>query len=132
MTTLATRVVWFIIRFLIKFNVISILFNTEFCHWAEPLFKKFSSLITYRGKPRSRVKKRNSNFSIKLIFGLLVLLYCALNSFSQNCMVNKLEYGVQISSFHASFLVNVKRFIALKNQVEKCFLNETSVNKPFW
>jgi RNA-directed DNA polymerase len=45
-------------------------------------------------------------------------------------MINRLEYGVQIRSIHASFS-SIQKNIASKKQVENSFLNEAILDKPF-
>jgi hypothetical protein len=124
LNVLATRILEPITRLLIKLN------DTMILWFGKPLSKKFSSLITCRGKSSFRLKRRNSNFLAISALGLLVSFHTKL-IFIQSCMVNKLGYGVQTSSFHANFSLMNKEKTALKNQVEKYFLNKITVNKPF-
>ena len=123
---LVALILKFITRLLKKLNDIS-----KFCYLVEPLFKKFSNLITGQMIFLLRIKRCSSNSGVKLVFSLLAAL-STIESFTRNCMVNRLEYGVQTSSCHASsFFISKNKNTALKNPVEKYFFNRTIVSKPF-
>lgn len=127
MIFLVTVVLGFITRLLKKLNDI-----LKFGYLAKPLFKKFSSLITRKMKFLFRIKRCNSDFRVKLVVSFLTALN-TIEIFTQNGIVNRLEYGVQISSCYASsFYISTDKNITLKNLVNKYSLNKTVVKQIFF
>jgi retron-type reverse transcriptase len=133
---LTTKALRFITQLLITLsgNITSLIIDLY--HLVEPLIKKLSGLITCRGKPRFVLKGCRSDvlackiFIAQLYFSLLLVLRNE-KILVQSCMINKLEYGAQIRSIHASSSLT-KKNIAPKKQVENpFFLNKTDVDKPF-
>lgn len=113
MTFVAAAILRFITRLLKKLNDI-----LEFSYLVKPLIEKFLNLITGKMKSLLRIKRCNSNFRMEIL--------------TRNGMANRLEYGVQTSSCHASsFFISADKNTALKNPVERYFLNKTIVNKSF-
>lgn len=138
---LTAKVLRLIIQLLITFSSTVILLITELFYLMESLFKKFLILITCRVKTRFVLKRHSSdilnlnffyiNMYICFFFLLKFSLICFYQkTFVQNRMINKFEYGVQISSIYANFSFTQKKN-ALKKQVESIFFNETLVDKPF-
>lgn len=132
---LAIRVLYFITPFFITLGGIIISLVMTLCHLVKPLIKKFSGLITCRGKPRFVLKRRNSDLLVQRVFienlciDLLQTIFYE-KTLVQNSMINRLAYGVQIHSIYASSFA-IQKNIASKKQVEKYFLNKMNVVKPF-
>jgi len=132
---LVTKALCFITQFLITLSGTIISLTIELYHSVKPLIKKFLRLITCRGKPRFVLNGCSSYvlvcgiFIAKLFFNLSLTL-CNEKILAQNSMINRFDYGVQICSIHASSSFTQKN-TALKKQVEKYFVNETDVDKPF-
>ena len=112
---LAVKVLRLITRFLITLNDTIILLVIESCHLVEPLIKKFLIFITCRVKTHFVLKRCSSDIL----------------NFVQNCMINRLEYGVQIRSIHANFSFTQKNIASKKQVGIMFFLNEVTVDKPF-
>jgi hypothetical protein len=94
----------------------------ELYHSVKPLINKFLIFITCRVKTRFVLKKCSSD--------ILTCKFFFTKKFLVNRMFNRLEYGVQIRSIHASFSF-IKKNIASKKQVENNFLKIAITDKPF-
>lgn len=112
--SLAVKVLHLITRFLITLSDTIILLVIELYHLVEPPIKKFLILITCGVKTHFVLKRCSLDILNKV----------------QNRMINGLGYGVQIHSIHANFSFTLEN-IASKKQVEKNFLNDAFVDKPF-
>lgn len=136
--SLAAKVLCLITRLFITLSGIITLLIIESYHSVEPPIKKFLILITCRVKTRFVLKRCSSDiltcnfFYVNIYFFKPLLVCCYEKILVQNCMINRLEYGVQIRSIHANFSFTQKN-IASKKQVENniFFLNEAIVDKPF-
>ena len=134
--SLATKVLRLVTRLLITLSGTITLLIIELYHLVKPLIKKFLILITCRVKTRFVLKRCSSDiltcqfFYNTHLFSFILIFYVKKIPV-QNCMINGLEYGVQIRSIHANFSFTQKN-IASKKQVENnIFLNEAFVDKPF-
>ena len=136
--SLAAKVLHLITQLLITLSGTITLLIIELYHLVEPLIKKFLILITCRVKTRFVLKRCSSDiltcnffYSNTYIFFFKYLLICFYKKILvQNCMINRLKYGVQIRSIHANSSFTQKN-IASKKQVENNILNEATVDKPF-
>ena len=137
--SLTAKALCLLTRFFITLSGTITLLIIELYHLVEPLIKKFLLLITCRVKTRFVLKRCSSDiWTCNFFYGILytyflfkILLACYYNKIlAQNCMINRLEYGAQIRSIHASFSFTQKN-IASKKQVENNILNVAIVDKPF-
>jgi hypothetical protein len=137
--SLAAKALHWITQLLITLSGTITLLIIELYHLVEPLIKKFLILITCKVKTRFVLKRCSSDiltcnffYSNTYIFFFKYLLICFYKKILvQNCMINRLEYGVQIRSIHANSSFTQKN-IASKKQVENNILNEATVDKPFF
>jgi hypothetical protein len=126
---LATKVLRLITRLLITLSHTIALLIIELYYLVEPLIKKFLMFITCRVKTRFVLKRCSSDILACKFF--CDNIFFVTKSLVQNCMINRFEDSVQISSIHANFSLTQKN-IASKKQVENnIFLNEAVVDKPF-
>ena len=108
-------------------------------HLVEPLINKFLIFITCRVKTRFVLKRCSSGILTRKFFcniigcqfsQLKLIFFFYKQLLVQNRMFNRLEYGVQIRSIHASFPF-IQKNIASKKQVENNFLKTAIADKPF-
>jgi hypothetical protein len=134
--SLTAKVLCLLTRLLITLSGTITLLIIELYHLVEPLIKKFLLWITCRVKIRFVLKRCSANIltcNFFMVFQTLFFLFklCYYKKIiAQNCMTNRLEYGVQIRSIHADFSFTQKN-IASKKQVGNNLLNVAIVVKPF-
>lgn len=132
---LVTKALLFITRLLITLVDTIILLIIELYQSVKPLIKKFLNFITCKGKPCFVLKGCSSNIlscdnQVEKFSSTTKRKFVDFCVATQNSMINRLEYGVQMRNIYANFSVTMKSY-ALKKQVEKYFINKTIVGKPF-